>query len=204
MSWPDRSPIKPASASWLHRWPAGVKLLILITLASSFVLVHEPLWLAAAALILFAVWRSVVGPIDWHRWRDARWLVLTIAVVVLYVMVVASVTQGLVVLFRLLALLFAALSVLATTPISQMMDLLQRLLAPLGRRGWVNPAKVALAFGLCLRLVPVLLEQWHAIREAQVARGVSAAPHALLVPMLVRTMQRAEELAQAIDARSDF
>jgi biotin transport system permease protein len=190
--------------SWLHRWPAGLKLAVLLLAASAFVLVNQPLWLALAAVVLFGVWRSVTGPIDWQAWRKAAWLALTVAVVVLYVSAFAGLTQGSVVLFRLLALLFAALAVVASTPISAMMEVVQRVLAPLGRRGWVNPEKVALTFGLCLRLIPVLLEQWQEIRDAQAARGVRAAPHALLVPMLVRTIERAEELAQAIEARADF
>ncbi len=203
MSWPD--PLKPLGAqTWLHRWPAGLKLALLLGLASSFVLLNKPVWLAFAAVGLFVVWRHVTGPIDWHAWRQVRWLALTVVVVVLYVWALAGMTQALTVLFRLLALLFAAFAVMATTSVTEMMAVVQRVLEPLGRRGWVHPEKVALTFGLCLRLVPVLLEQWQEIREAQAARGVSAAPHALLVPMLVRTMQRAEELAQAIDSRADF
>lgn len=204
MNWAVDRDARQNQASWLHRWPAGVKLLGLVLLASMFVLVTNPWWLAVAAVVLFCVWRSVTGPIDWQAWRHALWVVITIAGVVLYVTVFAGLSQGLVVLFRLLALLFAALAVMASTPISAMMQVVQQVLEPLGRRGWVNPERVALTFGLCLRLIPVLLEQWQEIREAQMARGVSAAPHALLVPMLVRTIGRAEELAQAIDARGGF
>ena len=204
MNWAVGRDPHQSRLSWLHRWPAGPKLFGLILLASTFVLVTNPWWLAVAAVALFWVWRSVTGPINWHDWRHAFWVVITMAVVVLYVMVFAGLSQGLVVLFRLLALLFAALAVVASTPISAMMQVVQEVLEPLGRRGWVNPERVALTFGLCLRLIPVLLEQWQEIREAQMARGVSAAPHALLVPMLVRTIGRAEELAQAIDARGGF
>jgi biotin transport system permease protein len=194
----------PAVGTWLHRWPAGLKLLLLLAMATGFVLVRQPIWLGASALALFVVWRSVVGPIQWRAWRQAWWLAITIAAVVIYVMFFSGVTESLVVLFRLLALLFAALAVVASTPISAMMAVIERVLAPLGRRGWVNPEKVALAFGLSLRMVPVLLEQWQEIREAQAARGVSAVPFALLVPMLARTIKRADELAEAIDARADI
>jgi biotin transport system permease protein len=166
------------------------------------VLVRQPLWLGLSTLWMLAVWRSVAGPVNWRAWREVFWLVLTIGVVVGYVAFFSGPNQAMVVLFRLLALLFAALAVVASTPVSAMMQTIEHALTPLGKLGWVNPAKVALAFGLTLRLIPVMLQQWQDIREAQAARGISAAPHALLIPMLVRTLRRADELAEAIDARA--
>ena len=190
--------------TWLHRWPAALKLALLLGMATSFVLVKNPWVLMAAAVAMAAVWRSVAGPINWRAWRNAIWMAITIAAIMAYVAIFAGFEQATVVLFRLLALLLAALAVVASTPISAMMAVVESLLAPLGRRGWVDPEKVALAFGLSLRMVPVLIEQWHEIREAQAARGVRAAPHALLVPMLARTINRADEIAEAIDARGQW
>lgn len=189
--------------SWLHRWPAGLKLLILVVMATGFVLVPNPWVLIVSALAMFFVWLSAVGRIDWHSWKKAVWLAVTIAVLVAYVAFFNGTDQAIVVLFRLLAMLLASLAVVASTPISAMMEALEQALAPLGRRGWIDPQKVALAFGLSVRMVPVLIEQWQEIREAQVARGASAWPHALLVPMLARTIRRADEIAEAIDVRSE-
>ena len=104
-------------------------------------------------------------------------------------------------LCRLLALLLFAISVIATTSVTAMMAVVEKFLQPFDRWGWIRADKVALMFGISLRLMPVLLEQWHEIREAQAARGYRASPLALLVPMLVRTLQRAAEMADAIDAR---
>lgn len=203
MSWDVETGVdKPQS--WLARWPAGLKLAVLLAMATAFVLVKNPWVLLAAAVVMAAVWLSVAGPIDWRAWRKAVWMGMTIAVIVAYVAAFAGVEQAMVVLFRLMALLLAALAVVASTPVSAMMAVVEKLLAPLGRRGWVDPQKVALAFGLSLRMVPVLIEQWQEIREAQAARGIKAAPYALLVPMLARTLRRADEIAEAIDARGQF
>ncbi|MCD8505427.1 MAG: energy-coupling factor transporter transmembrane protein EcfT [Burkholderiaceae bacterium] len=180
----------------------GVKLGILLVMATTFVLLKSWAVLAASSVLMALVWRSVTGPIEWQAWHKALWVAITVSVIVVYVAIFSNINQSLVVLFRLLALLFAALAVVASTPISAMMAVVETVLAPLGRRGWVDTEKVALAFGLSLRMVPVLIEQWQEIREAQAARGVRAAPHALLVPMLARTLKRADELAEAIDARS--
>lgn len=202
MTWHLDNTSADGRQTWLHRWPAGLKLAMLLTMATAFVMVRNPWILAASSVAMMLVWRSVTGPIDWQAWRKALWLGIMIGVVVAYVGLMGGFAQAMVVLFRLLALLFAAMAVVTSTPISAMMGVVENVLAPLGRRGWINPEKVALAFGLSLRMVPVLIEQWHEIRQAQAARGIVAAPHALLVPMLARTIKRADELAEAIDARS--
>jgi biotin transport system permease protein len=188
--------------TWLHRWPAGLKLAVLMVMGSTLVVLENLWWLGAASLMSLLVWRSVAGPIVWHAWRAAVWLVLTIAAIVLYVFLFAGPWAAGVVFLRLVALFFAAMAVTASTPISHMMDVVQWALSPLDRRGWVDSEKVALMFGLSLRLVPVLFEQWQEIQQAQAARGISVSWIALLIPMLARTLKRADELAQAIDART--
>ncbi|CPJ42798.1 cobalt transport protein [Bordetella pertussis] len=77
------------------------------------------------------------------------------------------------------------------------------LLRPAERLGLLNAAQVALALALALalRFIPEIWRNYQEIREAQAARGLGAHPLALLVPLVVRTLKRAEEVAQAIDAR---
>ena len=99
------------------------------------------------------------------------------------------------------ALLLAAIVVLSTTSITQVMAVVYQVLGPLHRIGWVDREQVALVLGLTLRFIPELGVQWRNIREAQVARGLSGRPFSMIVPMLMRTIQRASEIADAIDAR---
>ena len=97
--------------------------------------------------------------------------------------------------------MLGALVVSVSTSISELMAVVLWLLQPLERLGLVNTERVALAFGLTLRLIPELSVQWHEIREAQAARGLSANPLTMGVPMLLRTIRRAHVIAEAIDAR---
>ena len=82
-----------------------------------------------------------------------------------------------------------------------MMEVLIWLLQPLHKLGWINSERVALVFGLTLRLIPELSLQWQEIREAQIARGLKPSPFTMGVPMLLRTLRRAQEIAEALDAR---
>lgn len=187
--------------TYLHRWSAGVKLFGLLALSVGLVSVSA--WpLQAAAALCFGGW---LGWIEGWRLRCPAkrlwWPALSLLVLLLYVAWVAGVEQAALVCFRLIALVSAAILVVRTTPTIALMGVVESVLKPFGRLGWVDPARMALLFGLVLRFIPVLAQQWEEVREAQAARGLSARPSALLVPMLARTLQRADEIAEAIDAR---
>lgn len=185
----------------LHRWPAALKLGLLLII--SVVLVSTTSWpvLAVAAVFFIGLLRWVTGPWSSQLLFRWRWSLVGLLVLAAYVAVVMGLPQALAVMFRLLALIGAAVLVMSTTRTTDLMAVVEALLAPLGRLGWVDPARVALLFGIVIRFIPVLVQQWSEIQEAQASRGLSAKPYALLIPMLARTLQRADEVAEAIDAR---
>ena len=188
----------------LHRWPAALKLGLLLVI--SIVLVSTTTWpvLAVAAVLFLSLLRWVTGPWSIQSLLRWRWSIIALMVLVAYVAAVVGILQALAVMFRLLALISAALVLMSTTRTTDLMAVVEALLKPFGRWGWVDPARVALLFGIVIRFMPVLIEQWNEIKEAQSSRGLSAKPYALLVPMLARTLQRADEIAEAIDARGVF
>ena len=102
---------------------------------------------------------------------------------------------------RLMALAAFAHAVTLTTTTAEFTETLERGLAPFERLGLVDAGRVALTLTLALRFVPLIVEEAREIREAQAARGLSGSPLALVVPLVVRVLVRAEEVAQAIDAR---
>ena len=207
MSLLDQTPETSTKGTWLHRWPAGLKLLSLFTLGTALVLTDSLTILGPAAIVAGLVCLSVhwaffnQGPASSTRSTAFVWPLVTLVSIVAYIGIVSSLEHAMVVFCRLLALLLFAVSVMSTTSVTAMMAVVEKFLQPFERWGWLRADKVALMFGVSLRLMPVLLEQWHEIREAQAARGHHASPLALLVPMLVRTLQRANEMADAIDAR---
>lgn len=203
----NQPPNPPSKGTWLHRWPAGLKLLSLFTLGTALVLTDRLVILGGAAWVAGLVCLSVYWPLFKQRSASSTqpsvflWPLITLGAIVAYIGFFSGLEHALVVLCRLLALLLFAVSVMATTSVTAMMAVVEKILQPFDRWGWIRADKVALMFGISLRLMPVLLEQWQEIREAQAARGHRASPLALLVPMLVRTLQRANEMADAIDAR---
>lgn len=186
--------------TWLHRAPAGFKLAVLAL--SSSALMWEPsplLLLVACALVCLSV-RCAGASLRqvWQQLRPLVWMLLVLGGLSVWSQ---GVWQALEMVLRLFTLVLAALVVSMSTPLTQMMQVVVWLLGPLQRLGWVNAEKVALGFGLTLRLIPELGVQWQDIREAQLARGLTPSPLTMGVPMLLRTLRRADEIAEAIDAR---
>ena len=187
--------------TWLHRAPAGLKLAVLAL--SSSALMWEPsplLLLVACALVCLSV-RCAGASLRqvWQQLRPLVWMLLVLGGLSVWSQ---GVLQAFEMVLRLFTLVLAALVVSMTTPLTQLMQVVVWLLGPLQRLGWVDAEKVALGFGLTLRLIPELGVQWQDIREAQLARGLTPSPLTMGVPMLLRTLRRADEIAEAIDARS--
>lgn len=187
--------------SWLHNVRAGRKLLMLILLGAGLVVVHNLLVLACVLLVV----AGLIYPTGisfkklWFQLKAFSWFVLLLA---LYSAFVQSPLAALETFLRLSSLILAALLVSMTTTITQMMEVVEWLLKPLDKMGWVDVTQISLAFGLTMRLIPELSVQWSDIREAQTARGIKPGVITMLLPMLVRTLRRAQELSEAIDARA--
>ena len=108
-----------------------------------------------------------------------------------------------------LLIVASSLLTLTTSPI-QMTDAIEYLLKPL-KKIKVPAHELAMMMAIALRFIPTLLEEMDKIMKAQMARGAdfetgglykrakSLIP--LLVPLFISAIRRADELADAMDAR---
>ncbi|SDC97831.1 biotin transport system permease protein [Geodermatophilus telluris] len=191
-------------ASVVHRVPAGAKLLALATLAIALFWLPTLAGAAAALLGTVAVGLLVARLPVAVLARQARavgwWLVALLAVHAL----TTDLRTGAQVALRLLTLVLAAAVVTATTRVSEMVRVVERLCAPLRLVG-VRPARVGLVVALALRFIPVLVERADRIRAAQAARGGSGrgvrALRTTVAPLLVQVLQMAHDVSEALDAR---
>ena len=187
-------------ASRIHRLPAGLKVLVLVVLGTAVFLI--PSWqillgILAAVIALYGVARFS-PQILWAQIRPLVWLLVVFFAVQLWL---NDWQAGLVVVTRLaIVVLFAALVTL-TTRVSVMLAALERAMQPLRFVG-INPEKVGLAFSLVLRFIPVIASVFDDVREAQKARGLDRNMLALSVPLIIRTLKMADDVADAIEARS--
>ena len=107
-------------------------------------------------------------------------------------------------MLRLLALVLAAAVVTATTRVTAMVAVVERICWPLRWVG-VRPARIGLVIAMALRFIPLIAERADRIREAQAARGGSVRGlrglTTTVVPLLVQVLQLAHTVSEALDAR---
>ncbi len=189
-----------AEKSWLERQRAGYKLLFLLVF-SSFLLNVQIVWIQLAGLSGVIILLFSAGLITKKLWQSARSFLGLIVMIFVYSTWLQGWELASVTGLRMLSLLLLALALSWTTPVSALMGVVQTCLKPLDRLGWVNSATISLTFGLTLRMIPELSLQWREIREAQMARGLDRHVLICIVPMIVRTLRRAQDIADAIDVR---
>lgn len=191
-------------ASPVHRMPAGVKLLALLALGA-LVFAWPSLPVAFAALAGVLVMGLCVARLPAALLaRQARVVAVWIVAIVVVHAVLADLLVGVVTALRLLALVLAAAVVTATTRVTAMVAVVERVAAPLRLVG-VRPARIGLVLAMALRFIPLVAERADRIREAQAARGGSRrglrAVTTTVVPLLVQMLQLAHTISEALDAR---
>ncbi len=188
---PGRSP--------LHRARAGAKVAGLLVLSLALFLIPSEIAVFASVPLAFAIYLSTGVPLR-SLMAQLRGPAILLGIIFLFHLVFGTVAEGLLTVARFATLILLASAVTLTTPVSEMAELVEWGLGPLRPLG-VNPEKVGLAIALAIRFVPLIAEEFRLIREAQAARGLAANPLALIVPLVIRTLKSADELADAIEAR---
>lgn len=185
---------------WAHRLPAGAKLGGLALATTGLFLLASPLPLAlalAATLgliltggtgflrtslcLLRPLWPFVLVVAVWHLWTG-------------------DIAGGAVVLMRMVTAVALANLVTMTTRLSDMIAVFQWLARPLAPLG-LSPRRLALAFALVIRFIPVMLDRMDQIGAAWAARSPRRPRWRVLVPATLAALDDADRVAEALRAR---
>ncbi|MFG1941522.1 energy-coupling factor transporter transmembrane component T family protein [Nonomuraea sp. NPDC048826] len=185
--------------SFLHRMPAGVKLLGLAGCCTALLLLPGLWAMAGAAVVVAALYAfaRVGAAAAWAQVRPVRWFAAALFAVQFFL--AGPATAALVSSRIVLAVALAGLVTL-TTRTSAMMAVLERAMRP-GRRVGLDPFRMSLLLSLTIRSVPVIAMLATRVREAQRARGVEWSVRAFMVPMVVGALRHADALGEALSAR---
>ncbi len=114
------------------------------------------------------------------------------------------------VILRILSLVFVSSLLTLTTKPSDLTNGIESLLKPLKKIG-INVSIFAMMISIALRFIPTLINEANKILKAQASRGVDFKEAkfkekvtqiiSLLIPMFVIAYKRAEDLAEAMEAR---
>ncbi|MBP9182304.1 MAG: energy-coupling factor transporter transmembrane protein EcfT [Fuscovulum sp.] len=183
----------------LHRVPAGVKLAALAVYTVALFALTTPAATAAALAAVVALHLPWGGRFAAHAVRMLRPLWPFVAVVALWHLWTRDLSGGAVILLRMVAAVAAANLVTMTTRLSDMLavfEVLARPLAPL-----LPPRRLALAFALVIRFVPVLMLRLTQIADAFRARSPRRPGWRVLVPATLAALDDADHAAEALRAR---
>jgi biotin transport system permease protein len=194
-------PIYVVANTPLHRIPAGLKLIVLAGAGAGLFVLSNPAWLIGLLGVAgVLVWSTGVSSRAlWRQLRGVGWVLGAIALFATYF---HGWLSAVIVLARMATLIALGLVVTLSSRGADLFAAAERGLRPLERLGFINAGQTTLAFALALRFVPEIWRTFEEIRQAQAARGLAKHPLALSVPLVVRTLKRADEIAEAIDARS--
>ena len=186
--------------SVVHRLRPGGKLLLLPVFATSlFATSSLPLVALGLAFVLGAYALARIPPA--LLLRQLRPVAVVLGMIFLLQLWFAGWMFATLVCLRFLALILAASLVTLTTRTSDMIAALEFFFRRFRFLG-VDAEKLSLAISLVIRFIPVIQAVAAEVREAQAARGQSVSLFRLAVPVVVRTLKLADEVAEAIDARS--
>jgi biotin transport system permease protein len=185
-------------SSPLHRMGAGVKLVLLA--ASVIVVAMLPEWWMTAIALGVAVALFAVAGIPWR-------VAVRQLVPVLWILAIAAPLNALfsgwesalAMSLRVSAFVALAAVVTLTTRVSAMLDAMQRALRPFGDR--VDADRIGLVLAMTVRAVPLMVEIVRAVLEARRARGAEGSMRAVAVPVVVRALQTADGMGEALIAR---
>lgn len=186
--------------SFLHRLPAGAKLVGLFVLAVVMWLVIRIWWLALVLLALVVVLYFGCGFKMKTVWRQIRPMVLILAFMLVANWIARDFAWSVGVVASICALVLAAALVTLTTKTLDMVETVVRFSRPLRRFG-VDPERIGLAMALGIRCVPLVAGLARQVREAQIARGNLKSIRAFATPLLVSAIHFAGDMGDALIAR---
>jgi biotin transport system permease protein len=183
-----------------HGLPAGAKMAALCVVTAGLVFVASPGVLAVVVLAALALMAAGGRVFLLHGLRLLRPLWPFVLIVAGWHLWTGELRDGAAILLRLIAVVMLANLVTMTTRLSDMIGVIERLAAPLGRFG-LSPRVLALAIALVIRFVPVLADRVGQIRDAIRARSPRRPGWRLMVPATLAALDDADHAAEALRAR---
>lgn len=210
--------------SFVHKMDARAKILIAIAYMVAVFMVSAFHFLGFAACLLFVIIATAVSKVPFLRVlksiRTIIFFVLFSAILQLFfnkqgtvlwwvITDVGLINAGFIIARIVLIVLGASLLTLTTSPV-ELADGIEGLLYPLK---WIKfPVhEFALIMSIALRFIPTLIDETDRIIKAQKARGAdfesgnifkrAKALIPVLIPLLISSFRRADELADAMDSR---
>lgn len=183
-----------------HDWPAGPKLAAL-SLATMLLFLLDDIAMQLIALLAVLLLYRLPGP-EFFRagLKYLKVLLPFVAIILVWHVATRDLAAGIAIVMRMCTAVALANLVTMTTQLTQMMDVIRKLLAPLRRFG-VRTAPLELAVPLLIRFAPVLVERSQLLFQAWRARSTRRHSWKLILPVMLLALDDADRVGEALRAR---
>lgn len=185
--------------SVIHRLPPLLKLGFLIVFILGTAWIRQ--WEIALIILVLPAIGYVIARIPWSIIRSQLWPPLPVLLLLgAFQWWQLGWQQALAIVVVIFAAIMMAVLFTLTTELQAMLDAVEGLLSPLRR--WGVPAdRISLALALTLRLIPLMLHTVNEVLSARRARGAEFSLSAFGTPVIIRSIRRAQAVAEALIAR---
>lgn len=188
--------------TWLHRWRAGLKLLLLAIFGTLLFLIASPIWLAGCGLVCLILWLSLGQSTQIAR-RLMRSVIIAALLVAGFHVFMGNRELAAVSALRLICASTLGIALTITTRPSDLVEVLEWLLSPLARLG-LPTERVAMQLALMLRFTEHFFVQWKKLDEAHRLRTGKSGGLRLIAPLTIHMLQATRRVADALWARLGF
>ena len=185
--------------SWLHRVPAGAKLLLLALVGMGLLLLTSAATQAAAFTVVLCLYASL-GAASRPTRRLVRVAFIAAALVGAFHAATGQPWVGVVSGLRLLSATMLGAMLTATTRFGDLLGVMEWLLQPRARFG-VPVERLALQLGLMMRFAEHFFVQWGKLADAHRIRTGKNGGLRLLAPLTIRMLLTARKVADALALR---
>ncbi len=189
-----------ARKTWAHSVGAWWKLAALVLITTMLFPVTD-VWVLGVALLAATGLTVSLGRTACVRTVSlGKGLLPFVALMIGFHLVFGTLVEGLAISFRLLALVLMANVVTMTTPLRDIMRIVETLIAPLAFTG-LSPRTVSVAVGLMVRFVPAFMSRAAHMREAWAARSHRRPRWNLVIPLGMSVLDDSDRVSEALRAR---
>ena len=185
--------------TWLHGVPAGVKLAFLALLGAGVFFTYNLAVLVTSTVCCVLIFASL-GPSTWRAKPLLIGLVFASALIGLFHLYMQQPLVGAVSVLRLLSTTLMGIALTLTTRYTDLLGVLEWLLAPLRRFG-VAPERLSLQVALMLRFTEHFFIVWRRLDEAHRLRTGKAGGFKILAPLTIHMLVAARRVADTLHLR---
>ena len=185
--------------TWLHRVPAGLKLLGLLLLSLTLFGLQRIDLLAALTVVCCLVFASL-GECVWRVKSALIGLVISCVLLMAFHIWMSQPDVGSMTVLRLTSATLLGIALTLTTRTTDLLSVFEKIFSPLRWLGF-SPERLALRLALMLRFIEHFFALWQKLDDAHRLRTGRAGGFKILAPLTIQMLIAARRVADALFVR---